>query len=170
MSQFRQLVKDWLNRSNHSHKPQSMDEVMLSTAESHLAHQAKLDALNELVMTDDLEQLAFDDREAVRQYKQKTQGLKLTPEQGITRRRGSSKRKGKVAAPDDMGHILGDVHVEQSPRSTLANLLIPLAALALAGWVLWNQIQPDDTEPVKPGPDRVTDVQVGFGTPQYKEP
>lgn len=143
-----------------------MDEVRRETAQSHLAHEAKIQALQNLVEADDYEQLAFDDRERVRQQYQKKLGINTTDESGLNRR-GSSSRgdNDPLSQLDQMGHILGDVTIEQ-PRNKnpLTNLIVPLATLGLVGAIAWKLIDSNEAAPLD-GTDKITNVVPGFGDP-----
>lgn len=165
-------------RGFHDHKPRNMEEINLATAEAHLAHEAKIQTLTDLIQADDYEQLAFDDRESVRQYKQQKMGINTTPEEGVYRR----KQPGPKAKVDGllskwlgekMGHILGDVHIEQpSQRQDLLSAVLPIllgSVLGAIGWgLLTDPVPPvDPPAPVVDGDTR-TLVKPGFGVPRER--
>ena len=152
------------------------DETLRATAEAHLAQEAKIQSLNDLIMVDDMEQIAFDDREKVRQYEAATvKGRAPTPEQGITRRTERKPTTGDLGMVEDMGHILGNVTIEQPANknpisSLLTNVAVPLAAIGLAGWVTWQMMQPGEgTTPTTPTASDIETVP-GFGKPENFKP
>lgn len=134
-----------------------MREVELLTAQSHLADEAKIQSLVDLVEADDYEKLAFVNREQARQYTNKTVGLDIeNPNNGDDVNKGS-KRK---------GHILGDVHnhIEQPNKNPIASLMLPLAAMGLMGALAWKLLD-SQAGPSNPNIDANTTYQVEKWTP-----
>lgn len=138
-----------------------MRQVLNETAENHLANQSKIENWMDLMFVDDMEQLAFDDREKTRQYEAAKFGWR-SPSQELRPARAAN---GKRKARDEMGHILGDVQVEHPERVSMAGVLVPLAALAVAGALAWRALEPTPAPGVGPNTDTITDVTAGFGDP-----
>lgn len=154
-------------------KPQSMEEVILQTAESHLAHESKIEALKKLNDVDDWAALQKDDREKVKQYEM----AKLPWRKDV----GSGD-------DDEMGHILGDVTIQQAPnRNPVSSVAVPLATLGVLGLLAWKALdnkepaetqpatqaetQPVSTDTVSVGfDDTYNDVVPGFGQPKRVSP
>lgn len=143
-------------------KPKSMEEVILQTAESHLRDEAKIEALKALNNADDWAALQRDDREKVRQYEMAK--LPWRKETG-------------GASEEEMGHILGDVTIQQAPnRNPISGLIVPLATIGLIGYIAHEMLNKDVPvptqtqieQPIDTDTDTRNSVDVGFGDPVYK--
>ena len=165
-----QNASDGLNRlwRTSSRTLPTREENLRRAEQQHLVNEAKVQSLMDLVQVDDFEQLAFDDREKVRQYEAATvKGRNPTPENGIVRR-GSK-------GADDMGHILGDVTIEKGPnKNPISSVIVPLAAIGLAGAIAWKLLDEKPAAPVvgPPPTQNASDIStgLGFGEPVYVEP
>lgn len=143
-------------------KPESLQEILNQTAESHLAHQSKIESLVDLVQADDYEKLAHDDREKVRQYEAAKMGWRQPTEGKPTSKKGLL---------DKMGHILGDVTIHSGGENNkpLTGLIVPLAAIGTMGFLGYTWMQqnkpatPEEDKSEFVDTDTISEVQLGFG-------
>lgn len=151
------LLQTVSTNSPVKNKPQTMDEVLLRTAESHLADESKIETLKALNDANDWKALQRDDREKVRQYEMAK----------LPWRKDSGSGK-----DDDEMQILGDVTIQQAPnKNPLTGFVIPLAAMGLMGYLAYKAFDTKQPAPVEQTQDDglyddiYNDVVPGFGKP-----